>query len=274
MPTKTEQADLLQALFGRNGESPVVVVAPTSPADCFTMIIEAVRLAVRYMTPVFFLSDGFLANSAEPWRIPNLSDLPKLSVTHPDRPNRDGRFMPYLRDERLVRQWAVPGTPGLEHRIGGLEKEDITGNVSYDPLNHERMVHLRAQKVANIVHDIPPVRVEGPEEGDVLVVGWGGTYGTIATAVQRARRLGLSVAHAHLRYLNPMPGNTGAILRRFRKILVPELNRGHLRLLLRAEFLVDAVGLSKVQGRPFLVTEILNKIQELAKKMMAPKARY
>ncbi|GBD35077.1 2-oxoglutarate oxidoreductase subunit KorA [bacterium HR36] len=263
MPTKTEQADLLQALFGRNGESPVAVVAPASPAECFTMIMEAIRLAVSYMTPVFFLSDGYLANSAEPWPIPNVERLPRIEIKHPTAPNEDGYFMPYKRDARLVRPWALPGTPGLEHRIGGLEKEDVTGNVSYDPLNHEHMVRTRAQKIASIAEDIPPLEVRGPEKGDLLVISWGSTYGAIVAAAERAQRKGLSVAYAQLRYLNPMPKNTGEVLRRYKRVLVPELNLGQLRLLLQGRYLVECVGLNKVQGRPFLVSEIEAKIHEL-----------
>lgn len=264
LPTKTEQADLLQALFGRNGESPVAVVAPCSPADCFDMTIEAVRIALRFMTPVILLSDGYLGNGAEPWLIPDINALPRIEITHPTKPNHDGQFMPYLRDERLVREWALPGTPGLEHRIGGLEKEDVTGNVSYDPLNHEKMVRIRAQKVANIANEIPPLSVNGPEEGDLLVIGWGGTFGSITTAVNRARRKGLKVASAHLRYLNPMPKNTGEVLKRYKRVLVPELNCGQLLLLLRGRYLVDAVGLNKIQGKPFLVSEIESEIYRLA----------
>jgi 2-oxoglutarate ferredoxin oxidoreductase subunit alpha len=267
LPTKTEQADLLQVMFGRNGECPAAVVAPCSPADCFAMVFEAIRLAVRFMTPVFFLSDGYLANGAEPWLIPRVADLSRIEVKHPSQPNSNGngesRFLPYKRDERLVRQWAIPGTPGLEHRIGGLEKEDVTGNVSYDPANHEHMIKTRAQKIANIANEIPELTVTGPAEGDLLVIGWGGTYGSLVTAAQRAQRKGRKVAHAHLRYLNPMPKNTGEVLRRYKKVLVPELNAGQLRMLLRAEFLVDAVGLNKVQGRPFLVSEVEQKIEEM-----------
>jgi 2-oxoglutarate/2-oxoacid ferredoxin oxidoreductase subunit alpha len=267
LPTKTEQADLLQAMFGRNGECPAAIVAPCSPADCFAMVFEAVRLAVSFMTPVFLLSDGYLANGAEPWLIPRVEDLPKITVKHPTEPNANGNgeahFVPYKRDARLVRQWAIPGTPGLEHRIGGLEKEDITGNVSYDPANHEHMVRTRAKKIANIANEIPLLEVNGPAEGDLLVIGWGGTYGAIVSAVQRSQRKGLKVAQTHLRYLNPMPRNIGEVLRRYNKVLVPELNAGQLRLLLRSEFLVDAVGLNKVQGRPFLVSEIEEKIQQL-----------
>ncbi len=288
LPTKTEQADLLQAMFGRNGECPAAIVAPCSPADCFTMVFEAVRLAVGFMTPVFLLSDGYLANGAEPWPIPDVSTLPKIPVRHPTQPNGNGevnghghgegngetlsRFLPYKRDHRLVREWAVPGTPGLEHRIGGLEKEDVTGNVSYDPANHEHMIKTRAQKIANIANEIPLLEVNGPEEGDVLVIGWGGTYGAITSAVERAQRKGHKVAQAHLRYLNPMPRNTAEVLKRYKKVLVPELNAGQLRLLLRGVYLVDAIGLNKVQGRPFLVSEIEEKIEELITGKAAAKA--
>jgi 2-oxoglutarate ferredoxin oxidoreductase subunit alpha len=267
LPTKTEQADLLQAMFGRNGECPAAILAPCSPADCFTMTFEAVRLAIGFMTPVFLLSDGYLANGAEPWMIPRPDQLPNIAVQHPEQHtgngNGEAHFLPYKRDSRLVRPWAVPGTAGMEHRIGGLEKEDITGNVSYDPQNHEHMIRVRAQKVANMANEIPELPVSGPAEGDLLVIGWGGTYGSIATAVQRAQRKGHKVAHAHLRYLNPMPKNTEAVIRRFKKVLVPELNAGQLRMLLRAQFLVDAVGLNKIQGRPFLVSEIEQKIEQM-----------
>ncbi|HEV3238503.1 MAG TPA: 2-oxoacid:acceptor oxidoreductase subunit alpha [Gemmataceae bacterium] len=277
LPTKTEQADLLQAMYGRNGECPVAIVAPRSPADCFDMAFEAVRLAIRFMTPVFVLSDGYLANGAEPWLIPKVDDLPKITVTHPTSFNGTGNgsvnghgnghepthFLPYKRDERLVRQWAIPGTPGLEHRIGGIEKEDVTGNVCYDPINHEHMVHTRAKKIANIADEIPLLEVDGPTEGDLLVIGWGGTYGSIITAVKRAQRKGHKVAQAHLRYLNPMPKNTGEVLKRYKKVLVPELNAGQLSVLLRDRFLVDAKGLNKIQGRPFLVSEIEEKIEQM-----------
>jgi 2-oxoglutarate ferredoxin oxidoreductase subunit alpha len=267
LPTKTEQADLLQCMFGRNGECPAAILAPRSPADCFDMVFEAVRLAISFMTPVFLLSDGYLANGAEPWLIPNVADLPHIKVEHPTQPNSNGngeaRFLPYKRDARLVRQWAVPGTRGLEHRIGGIEKEDVSGNVNYDPINHEHMVRTRAQKIANIANEIPPLEVLGPAKGDLLVIGWGGTYGSIATAVERCQQKGLKVAQAHLRYLNPMPKNTGEVLRNYRKVLVPELNAGQLRLLIRGQFLVDAIGMNKIQGRPFLVSEIEDKIQQL-----------
>jgi 2-oxoglutarate ferredoxin oxidoreductase subunit alpha len=269
LPTKTEQADLLQAMFGRNGECPAAIVAPASPADCFHMVFEAARIAVRFMTPVFFLSDGYLANGAEPWLIPNVAELPRIVPNLATKTNgtHEGKevFLPYKRDDRLVRQWALPGTAGLEHRLGGIEKQDITGNISYDPANHQHMVNTRAQKIANIAKEIPPLEVTGPSEGDVLIVGWGGTYGSLLTAAQRLQRRGFKVAHAHLRYLNPMPANTGEVLKRFKKVLVAELNGGQLRLLLRTTFLVDAVGLNKVQGKPFLVSEIEQKVEEMLK---------
>jgi 2-oxoglutarate ferredoxin oxidoreductase subunit alpha len=267
LPTKTEQADLLQAMFGRNGECPACIIAPCSPADCFQMAFEAVRLAVGFMTPVLLLSDGYLANGAEPWMIPDPDKLPKIPVRfaqpHASSNGNGAAFHPYERDARLVRPWAAPGTPGLEHRIGGLEKEDTTGNVSYDPANHEHMVRTRAQKIANIANEIPELAVMGPSEGDVLVLGWGGTYGSIVTACQRLQRKGLKVAQAHLRYLNPMPRNTGDVLKRYRKVLIPELNAGQLCMLIRSTYLVDAVGLNKIQGKPFLVSEIEAKIEEL-----------
>jgi 2-oxoglutarate ferredoxin oxidoreductase subunit alpha len=261
LPTKTEQADLFQALYGRHGECPAAVLAARSPADCFATVYEAVRLAVAHMTPVLVLSDGWTAVGAEPWRIPNLAELPLIPVKHPTA--GDGPFQPYRRDERQVRPWAVPGMAGLEHRTGGLEKEDGTGAVSYDPLNHERMVRIRAEKIARIADDIPELTVDGPAKGDLLMVGWGSTFGAIATAVRRARAGGLSVAHAHFRYLNPMPRNTSDVLRGYNKVLVPELNTGQLRRLLRSEYLIDAVGLNKVQGRPFSVGEIEEKIRQV-----------
>ncbi len=269
LPTKTEQADLLQAFFGRNGECPVAILAPQSPADCFDMAFEAARLAVRFMTPVLLLSDGYLANGAEPWQIPNVADLPKFEVKHPAHANSNGngdaKFLPYKRDARLVREWAIPGTPGLEHRIGGIEKEDVTGNVNYDPANHEHMVKTRAKKIANIAEEIPPLAVTGPDDAELLVIGWGGTYGSITTAVERCRHRGLKVAQAHLRYLNPMPKNTPDVLKRFQKILVPELNGGQLSLLLRGMYLAPAESLNKVQGRPFLVSEIEERIEAMLK---------
>jgi len=260
LPTKTEQADLLQALYGRNSESPVAVVAPATPGDCFYMAIEAWRIAVKYMTPVIYLSDGYLANGSEPWKIPQVSDLPKIEVRFRTDPQG---FFPYLRDEKtLARPWAIPGTIGLEHRIGGLEKQDITGNVSYDPENHQKMVLLRAEKVARIANDIPDLEVFGDREGEVLVVGWGGTYGALTAAVEEARARNLPVSSIHLRYLNPFPKNLGDILARFEKILVPELNLGQLAMLLRAKFLVPAISYSKVKGKPFKISEIIDKIEE------------
>ena len=233
LPTKTEQADLLQALFGRHGECPAAVLAPHSPADCFATVYEAVRLAIGFMTPVIVLSDSYLANAAEPWQLPQAADLPPIPVQFAKHPNGDtgGRpvFLPYRRDGRLVREWAVPGTPGLEHRIGGVEKEQGTGNVSFDPADHEEMVRIRAQKIANLANVIGPLTVDGPPEGELLVIGWGSTHGAIAAGVERVRRRGLLVSHAHLRHLNPLPQNLGEVLRSFRKVLVPELNRGHLR---------------------------------------------
>ncbi len=258
LPTKTEQSDLLQAMFGRNGESPIPIVAPATPGECFIMAIEAVRLAVRYMTPVLYLSDGYLANGSEPWLIPDISSLPAIEVRHPEKlPEGETKFLPYLRDEKtLARPWAVPGTAGLEHRIGGLEKQDVTGNVSYDPENHERMVKLRAAKVAGIAQDIPELEVFGEDEGEVLVVGWGSTYGAIVSAVERLQGQGAAVSSIHLRYLNPFPRNLGRLLGRFDKVIVPEMNLGQLCLLLRAKFLVDAHPISKVQGKPFKISEI------------------
>lgn len=266
LPTKTEQADLLQALFGRNGECPIPVLAAQSPADCFEIIQEAWEIAVRYMTPVLVLSDGYLANGSEPWRIPDTSLMQPIEIHHPAaRTNGDARrFMPYERDERLARPWALPGTPGLMHRIGGLEKQDVTGNVNYEPANHEHMVRLRARKVAGIARDIPPLKVEGPATGRLLVLSWGGTFGACATAVRESAQRGLDVAHAHLRYLNPFPSNLGEVLRAYDRVLVPELNLGQLRMIVRAEFLVDAVGLNKVQGKPFSVRELMASIAELA----------
>jgi 2-oxoglutarate ferredoxin oxidoreductase subunit alpha len=254
MPTKTEQGDLLQVMFGRNGDSPVAVVAPATPGECFTFAIEAWRLALKYMTPVVYLSDAFLANGAEPWQIPDVDDLPSISV--PNRTERQG-FYPYLRDEvTLARPWAVPGTPGLEHRIGGLEKAETLGNVSYDPDNHHRMTLLREAKIAGIAADIPPLEVYGPQEGDLLVLGWGSTYGAIRSAVERLQGRGASIAHAHLRYLNPLPANTGDVLGAFRRILIPEVNLGQLLMLIRARYLVDAIGYNRVRGKPFRIAEL------------------
>lgn len=265
LPTKTEQADLLQALYGRNGESPLPVIAPATPADCFDAAIEACRMAIEYMVPVVLLSDGYLANGSEPWRLPETEDLPDLRKTFAERPaDGDERFMPYRRDERtLARPWAVPGTPGLEHRIGGLEKQDVTGEVSYDPENHERMIHLRAEKVARIADSLPPLAVAGdPEGGPLLVIGWGSTLGAITGAVNLARGEGLPVSRVHLRHLNPLPNDLGDILARFDKVLLPEMNTGQLASVLRGRYLKDIVTLSKVQGRPFPRGEILAAIRE------------
>lgn len=264
LPTKTEQSDLLMSMFGRNGDCPMPLLAAQSPGDCFTMMFEALRIAVEFMTPVFLLTDGYIANGAEPWRIPEVSDLKPLKVVHPQEPNGNGEgFLPYLRDDRLVRPWAIPGTPGLEHRLGGLEKADISGNVSYDPNNHEQMTRIRRQKVDNIAASIPPQPVNGPESGDLLVVSWGGTYGAVWTAVQECQRRGQSVAHAHLRYLSPFPRNLGDVLKKYKRVLVPELNSGQLRFILRGEFLVDADGYNKIQGKPFLVSELVDKMQQM-----------
>ena len=258
MPTKVEQADLNLVLHGRNGESPVVVVAPRSPADAFDMAIEAVRLATKYMVPVYYLSDTYVANGAEPWRVPDVADLPSIEVAN--RTEVEG-FAPFIRDATtLARPWAVPGTPGLEHRIGGIEKADGSGHISYDPANHERMSALRAAKVAGIANDIPPLEVEGDPNATALVVSWGSTYGTVRTAVEELIRRGVPVAHAHLRYLNPMPANTEEVLARYAKVVVTELNMGQLNALLRARFLVDTVAVTKIQGQPFKVAELVARI--------------
>jgi 2-oxoglutarate ferredoxin oxidoreductase subunit alpha len=261
MPTKTEQADLLAAMYGRNSESPVPVLAPATPGDCFHVMLEAFRMAVRYMTPVVVLSDGYVANSSEPWLIPDPATLPRTPVAYRTEPQG---FQPYERDpETLARPWAVPGTPGLEHRIGGLETEELTGNVSYRPLNHQRMVDQRADKVARIANELPPVEVNGSPSGQLLVVGWGGTYGAITSAVNEARAAGRDVSSIHLRHLNPFPTNLGEVLRRFEKVLVAELNAGQLWRLLRAEFVVPAEKLAKVQGQPFKVGEVRAAIERL-----------
>lgn len=265
MPTKTEQTDLLQAMYGRNGESPVAIVAPKTPADCFDMAIEAVRLALKYMTPVVYLSEGYIANGSEPWKLPEVDKLKSIEVTHPTAPNAGTEFWPYKRDPKtLARPWAKPGTPGLEHRIGGLAKAENTGNVSYDPDNNQRMMQLRADKVAGIANDIPDLEVVGPAKGKVLVLGWGGSFGAIYQAVKQLELEGHKVSRAHLQYLNPFPKNTEAVLRQFDKILIPELNFGHLLNLVRFRFPgVNAVGLHKVQGQPFKVFEVAEKIKEL-----------
>ena len=261
LPTKTEQSDLLQVIFGRHGESPIPVISASTPADCFWAAQEAARIAVKYMTPVFFLSDGYLANGAEPWKIPDVKDMPPFDVKFRTEVED---FLPYQRDDlTLARDWVRPGTPGLEHRLGGLEKEDGSGNVSYSPDNHEHMVRTRALKVKGIQREIPPTEVFGdPEGGELLVLGWGSTYGAIRTAVEEVRKDGHSVSHAHLRWLNPLPADLGEVLKRYKKVLIPEMNLGQLRMLIRSEYLVPAEGLNKVQGKPFTVKEIVRRIQD------------
>jgi 2-oxoglutarate ferredoxin oxidoreductase subunit alpha len=271
MPTKTEQADLLQALFGRNGESPVAVLAPATPGDCFTIAIEAVRIAVKYRTPVILLSDGYLANGSEPWRIPDVAGLPDVAASFSfSKPEdwRDGdgpiEFRPFQRDpETLARPWAVPGTPGLEHRIGGIEKADGAGTISYDPDNHDKMVRLRQAKIDGIAADIGPLEVDDPDGAKVLVLGWGSTFGSIGAAVRRVRTAGGSVAQAHLRHLSPMPANLGDVLRSYDKVLVPEINLGQLALLLRGRYLVDVISYNRVRGLPFRAAELAGVIQEV-----------
>jgi 2-oxoglutarate ferredoxin oxidoreductase subunit alpha len=260
LPTKTEQADLLQAIYGRNGEAPVCVVAARTPRDCFYMAIEASRIALKYMTPVILLTDGYLANGSEPWRVPHMSELPDIQIKF--RTDPEG-FYPYLRNENLSRPWAIPGTPGLEHRIGGLEKSDIYGNVSYDPENHDRMVKLRTEKINKIANDIPDLKVDGDEKGDLLVLGWGSTYGSIKDAVIKARNSGLTLSQAHLRYLNPLPKNTESVLRNFKRILIPEINLGQLARLIRSEYLIPVEQLNLVRGLPLKVNDILEKITAL-----------
>lgn len=257
LPTKTEQADLLQAVCGRNGEAPVVVLAAATPSDCFNMAIEASRIAIKYMTPVILLTDGYIANGSEPWKIPHANELPEIPVKF--RTEKEG-FYPYLRDENLARPWAIPGTPQLEHRIGGLEKSDIYGNVSYDPDNHHKMVTLRAKKIKNIENDIPLLEVEGEPSGELLVVGWGGTYGAIKEAVNKARAQGYNVSQAHFRYLNPFPKNTEQVLKSFNKILIPEINLGQLAKLIKSEYLIDVQQFNVVRGLPLRVADIVDQI--------------
>jgi 2-oxoglutarate ferredoxin oxidoreductase subunit alpha len=260
LPTKTEQSDLLQSMFGRNGESPLPVIAASSPTDCFDAAIEASRIACKYMVPVLLLSDGYIANGSEPWLLPKIEDLPDLRREFHTDPET---FQPYKRDENLSRPWAIPGTPGLEHRIGGLEKDEVTGNVSYDAMNHQRMTDMRANKVAGIANDIPEVEVMGEPAGDLLVLGWGSTLGAITGPVKAAQNEGLSVSQAHLRYINPFPSNLGEVLGRFKHVLVPEMNGGQLALLLRAKYLKDVISFTKVQGKPFYRTEISMKIHQI-----------
>lgn len=263
LPTKTEQSDLLQAMYGRNGEAPLPILAPRSPGDCFEMAVEAWRIATECMVPVILLSDGYIANGSEPWKIPKQSELPEIKIQHPEGTDGGEPYLPYARDENLARPWAIPGTPGLMHRVGGLEKEDVTGNVSYDPANHQHMTDTRAAKVAKIAQRVPEQDVFGEESGDVLVVSWGGTYGSCHTAVAQLQQQGHKISHIHLRYIFPMPSNIGKLLSSFKKVIVPELNMGQLRMLLRSEFLVDCIGINKVQGKPFSVTELVQQITEL-----------
>lgn len=260
LPTKTEQADLFQAVLGRNSEAPLCVLAPATPSDCFNMALEAFRIAVEYMTPVIILSDGYLANGAEPWRIPDEASLPKFNIRHPG-PNDE--FEPYKRDAKLARNWAIPGTANLQHRIGGLEKRDITGEVCYEPDNHHHMCVTRRQKIMNIAQSYPPTQILGDQQGDLLVVGWGSTYGAITAAVENCRANGLSVSSVHLRYIEPMPRDLGDILRRFKAVLVPEMNLGQLVQRIRSEYLVDAISFNKVYGKPFLIAEVEGKINQI-----------
>mgnify|MGYP003309005702 FL=1 len=262
LPTKTEQADLLQAVYGRNGEAPIPVIAASSPSDCFTMAYEACRIAIEHMTPIFFLSDGYIANGAEPWRFPQSKDLADIHVRFlKERLEDDPAYLPYKRDEKLVRSWAIPGTKGLEHRVGGLEKDQETGNVSYDPENHHQMVKIRAAKVDKIADYIPPQELEsGSENSELLVVGWGSTFGAIKTVVRELAMEGIDVAHTHIKYIQPMPKNLGQILSNYDKILIPEMNNGQLIKLIRDRYLLDAQPLNKIKGMPFEAQEIKSAI--------------
>lgn len=265
LPTKTEQSDLLQVFYGRNGESPIPVISASTPADCFYAVYEAVRVAIQHMTPVVLLSDGYIANGSEPWKFPQSNELPAIEVHFKKKlGENEETFQPYLRDEKFVRPWAIPGTAGLEHRVGGLEKQDITGNVSYDPENHEMMVKIREAKIEKIADYIPEQEIDnGPEKGNVLVLGWGSTYGAIKSAVADLLKEGHEVSHAHLRYLRPFPKNLGAILKNFGKVLIPELNNGQLIKIIRDKFLVDAKGFNKIKGIPFKKTELVEEIKKL-----------
>jgi 2-oxoglutarate ferredoxin oxidoreductase subunit alpha len=265
LPTKTEQSDLLQAYYGRNGECPMPIVSASTPADCFEAVYEAVRIAIQHMTPVIFLSDGYIANGAEPWKFPTTEQLPPIHVKFKtDLGHGEEKFQPYLRDEKLVRPWALPGTAGLEHRIGGLEKENITGNVSYDPDNHQLMVKIRQEKVDKIADHIPEQKLDsGPEKGKLLVLGWGSTYGAIKTAVKEFQTEGHQIAHAHIRYLRPFPKNLGDILKNYEKVLIPEINNGQLIKIIRDQFFVDAKGYNKIMGIPITKTELVEHIRTL-----------
>ncbi|MDT4950223.1 MAG: 2-oxoglutarate/2-oxoacid ferredoxin oxidoreductase subunit alpha, partial [Pseudonocardiales bacterium] len=267
LPTKTEQSDLLQAMFGRNGEAPVPIVAPQSPGDCFGAAVEAARIALTYRTPVFLLSDGYLANGSEPWAVPSVDELPDLHVDFTTEPNGEGAeagtFLPYLRDpETLARPWAVPGTKGLEHRIGGIEKADRTGNISYDPDNHDFMTRTRQAKVDGIARSLPPMQVDDPDgDARVLVLGWGSTYGPIGAACREVRTAGASIAQAHLRHLNPFPNDLGESLRRYDKVVIPEMNLGQLAMLIRAKYLIDAISVTQVRGMPFKADELTEMLR-------------
>lgn len=265
MPTKTEQADLMQAMFGRNGECPVVVLAAQSPADCFTLAFEACKIALDHMIPVFFLSDGYIANGAEPWKFPKTADLPEIKVSYAkERAASDDKFLPYKRDEKLSRPWAIPGTKGLEHRIGGIEKQNETGNISYDAANHEFMTHLRQAKVDKVADFIPEQTIDnGADSGDLLILGWGGTYGALKTATAQLIAEGYSVSHAHVRYINPFPKNLGDLLKRFKTVVVPELNNGQLVKIIRDKYFVDAIPYNKIQGQPFMSHEVVSKIKQI-----------
>ena len=266
LPTKTEQADLMLAMYGRHGEAPMPIVAASSPSDCFDAAFEAARLALKYRTPVMLLTDGYLANGAEPWVLPDVDNLPDISVEFATAPNHGEEFWPYLRDETtLARPWAIPGTPKLMHRVGGIEKEDGTGNISYDPANHDKMTRLRAAKIAGIANDIPLVDLDDPGGAEVLLLSWGGTWGATTEACRQIRARGKSIAHAHLRHMNPFPRDLGDVLARYPKVLVPELNLGQLSKLIRAEFLVDARSYTRVAGVPFHAAEIVNEILEMMK---------
>lgn len=265
LPTKTEQADLNQAMFGRNGECPLVVIAAQSPSDCFTLAFEACRIALDHMIPVFFLSDGYIANGAEPWKFPKAADLPEIKVSFAkEKGAGDEKFMPYQRDEKLSRPWAIPGTKGLEHRIGGIEKQNITGNISYDAANHEFMVKLRQEKVDRVADFIPEQTIDnGEESGDLLILGWGGTYGALKTATAQLIAEGYKVSHAHVRYINPFPKNLGEMLSRFKTVVVPELNNGQLVKIIRDKYFIDAIPYNKIQGQPFMSHEVINKIKQI-----------
>ncbi|MEO9211463.1 MAG: 2-oxoglutarate ferredoxin oxidoreductase subunit alpha, partial [Ginsengibacter sp.] len=265
LPTKTEQSDLLQACYGRNGESPMPVISASTPSDCFEAIFEAVRIAVQHMTPVIFLSDGYIANGAEPWKFPQSKDLPKIEVNFKkELGHNEEAFHPYLRDEKLVRAWAVPGFAGLEHRVGGLEKQNITGDVSYDPDNHQLMVKIRQEKIDKIADYIPEQKIDsGVEKGKVLILGWGSTYGAIKSAVAELITEGESVAHTHLRYIRPFPRNLGDILKKFDQVLIPELNNGQLIRIIRDQYLIDAKGINKIMGIPFAKQEIKDEVKKM-----------